>query len=226
MIWHLNADISFCELDGRLFFLDIQRDRYFQLSGALERSFLNYLEAPDDARADVGGLVKHNLLSQPSATLARQPAELDIAPPDQSVLETPCTDSRVSATDIRDVFIIVCLMRWQLKTRRLKSILLSVDSYRRTHTPLAASTTSELRQRLSEAVTTFNRVRPYVPIETCCLIDSLSIVRFLAKRGLHAHLVMGVACDPFSAHAWVQHGPLVLNETVGAAQAHVPIRVI
>jgi len=52
------------------------------------------------------------------------------------------------------------------------------------------------------------------------------MVRFLAKSGLHARLVIGVACDPFSAHAWVQHGPLVLNETVGTALAYVPIRII
>jgi len=108
----------------------------------------------------------------------------------------------------------------------LKAIFQALNDYRDNRTSSLADDPAELRQRLSEAATAFNRVRPYVPIETCCLIDSLSMVRFLAKRGLHAHLVMGIACDPFSAHAWVQHGPLVLNETVGTAQAHVPIRVI
>ncbi|OOG66406.1 hypothetical protein B0E46_02775 [Rhodanobacter sp. B04] len=133
---------------------------------------------------------------------------------------------RVSAGAIRDVFIIVCMMRWQLRTWSLKSILRSLSEYRRVRTPPVAVDVPEVQQDLAEAAAAFNRVRPYVPIETCCLIDSLSMVRFLAKRGLHAHLVMGVACDPFSAHAWVQHGSLLLNETLGAAEAHVPIRVI
>jgi hypothetical protein len=225
MIRHLNADISFCELDGRLFFLDIQRDRYFQLSGALERSFLNYLEAPDDARADVGELVKHHLLLQTTAA-TYDSFVANIALPGQSVLETPCSDRRIALDMVRDVFLIVAMMRWQLKVRRLKPILQALGDYRDNRTSPLADDQAELRQRLSEAATTFNRVRPYVPIETCCLIDSLSMVRFLAKRGLHAHLVMGVACDPFSAHAWVQHGSLVLNETLGMAQAHVPIRMI
>jgi hypothetical protein len=222
---HLNADISFCKLDDRLFFLDIQNDRYFQLSRTLERALLSYLEAPDDACADISGLARHNLLSQTTAVLAGGSAT-DIATASESTLETFFPDRPVHVSVVRDVFLIVAMVRWQLKVRRLKSILQALSDYRNRKTSLLVGDQAELRQRLSEAATMFNRVRPYVPIETRCLIDSLSMIRFLAKRGMHAHLVMGVACDPFSAHAWVQHGPLVLNETVGAAQAYVPIRVI
>jgi len=220
MVRHLNADISFCELDGRLFFLDIRNDRYFQLSGALERSFRSYLKNPDDAGVDLSGLAKHNLLT-PCDEVAT-----GIALPGESALETPCSDGHVSLDVVRDVFLMVAMMHWRLKVQRLKAILQALNDYRDNRTSSLADDQAELRQRLLEAATAFNRVRPYVPTETCCLIDSLSMVRFLAKRGLHAHLVLGIACDPFSAHAWVQHGPLVLNETVGTAQAHVPIRVI
>jgi len=225
MTWHLNADISFCELDGRLFFLDIQRDRYFQLSRALEHSFLSYLEDPDDTSVDASKLVKHNLLSL-TATAPYDASATYLALPGESAIEMPCSDRRAPLDVACDVFLMVAMMRWQLKVRRLKPILQALSDYRDDRTSPLADDQAEFRQRLSKAATTFNRVRPYVPIETCCLIDSLSMVRFLAKRGLHAHLVMGVTCDPFSAHAWVQHGALVLNDTVGAAQAHVPIRVI
>lgn len=224
MGWHINEDISFCQLDARLFFLDIQRDRYFELPRTLERSFLRYLGAPDDA--DVSELVKHNLLTQTSTVRAWKSTGPHIAPPEQSVLETPSFNERAPVSVIRDVFVIVCMTHRQLRTRRLKSILQGLSEYRHDHSSPVAVDSPEVQQRFAEAATAFNRVRPYVPVETCCLIDSLSLVRFLAKRGLHAHLVMGVACDPFSAHAWVQHGPLVLNETVGTAEAYVPIRVI
>ena len=225
MILHLNADISFCQLDGHLFFLDIQNDRYFQLSSALERSFLSYLKDPNDASVDVSGLVRHNLLTLTAAAPYGRSAT-DIPLPSESAIETPHSDRHVPLDVVRDVFLMVAMMHWQLKARRLKAILQALSDYRDDKTSPIVGDQAELRQRLSEAATTFNRVRPYVPIETCCLIDSLSMIRFLAKRGLHAHLVLGVACDPFSAHAWVQHGPLVLNETVGTTQAHVPIRVI
>lgn len=224
MIRHLNADISFCELDNRLFFLDIRNDRYFQLSRALERNFLSYLEAPDDARIDVSALVKHNLLPLTTASPCNGPTT-DIAFPSESAMETPYSTRHVSLDVIRDVFLTVAMMRWQLKVRHLKPILQGLSDYRDSRTsPLSDGHAGQ--QRLLEAATAFNSVRPYVPVATCCLIDSLSMIRFLAKRGLPGRLVMGIACDPFSAHAWVQHGPLVLNESVGVAQAYVPIRVI
>ncbi len=225
MIRHLNSDVSFCELDGRLFFLDIQNDRYFQLSRALERSLLSYLEAPENSGVDISGLVKHNLIP-PTTAAEYDGAATNIALPSESAVEMPCPDRRVPIDAVRDVFLMVAMMRWQLEVRRLKSILQALSDYRNSRTSPPVRDQTEFRQHLSEAASTFNRARPYVPIEMSCLIDSLSMVRFLAKRGLHAHLVMGVACDPFSAHAWVQHGPLVLNETVGTAQAHVPIRVV
>ncbi|MBT2145690.1 MULTISPECIES: lasso peptide biosynthesis B2 protein [unclassified Rhodanobacter] len=225
MIQHLNTDISFCELDGRLFFLDIQNDQYFQLSRALERSLLSYLKAPDDAGVDISRLVKHNLISLTTAA-PYDGSATGVALPSESAIETPYPDRRISFDVVRDVFLMVAMMRWQLKIRRLKTVLQALSDYRHSRVSPLVHDQAKFRQRLSEAATAFNLVRPYVPIEMCCLIDSLSMVRFLAKRGLHAHLIMGVASDPFSAHAWVQHGSLVLNETVGTAQAHVPIRVI
>lgn len=225
MTWHLNPDISFCELDGRLFFLDIQNDRYFQMSTALERSLLAYLESPSDPSVDVTELVKHNLLS-PLGTTPCCGAATEIALPSESVIEIPSPHIKVPLDIMRDVVLVVAMVHWQLKVRCLKFVLQTLIDYRDSRTSPLVDDNVELRQRLSEAATAFTRVRPYVPIETRCLIDSVSMVRFLAKSGLHARLVIGVACDPFSAHAWVQHGPLVLNETVGTALAYVPIRII
>lgn len=92
MIQHLNANISFCELDGRLFFLDIQRDQYFQLPEALERNLLKHLKDPDDTDIDISGLIKHGLLSQ---AMPRRCTTTRIAYPGQSVLEAPCSRKAV-----------------------------------------------------------------------------------------------------------------------------------
>jgi hypothetical protein len=220
----LNPDISFCELDGQLFLLDIQRDRYFQLSRTLELGFRSYLQAPDNDDIDVHALFEHGLLLSGVAATFELPTPT-LPPPSRSVLETSCASTRTSACLLCDVLLAVYMTHWQLKTQQLKPILQSLSDYRHRRTsPLRDHVRSE--QQLLAAASAFNRLRPIVPIQTCCLIDSLSMIRFLAKRGLHSHLVMGVACDPFSAHAWAQQGSLVLNETLGAAQAHVPIRVI
>lgn len=225
MTWHLNEDISYCQLDGRLYFLDLQHDRYFQLSKPLEHDFLLYLESPGDADLDIGNLIRHNLLSQTSATSRLLPHP-GLAPPSQSLLEAASSVGRIDPSMALDVFLSVVAIRWQLKTRPLKIILETLAQYRHRRTRLVAIDEAETRRRIEEAAAAFNHIRPYVPIETRCLIDSLAMIRYLAKRRLHAHLVMGVSCDPFSAHAWVQYGPLILNDTVGNALAHVPIRVI
>lgn len=227
MIWHLNQDISYCQLDGRLFFLDVQQDRYFQLSNSLEQSFLRFLESPSAVDADVKALSKRGLLSSSAGPSHRETAT-KLNPPTRSLPETADLECRTSPGMISGVFVAVAMMHWQLKRRRLKSVLEGLTKYRFACANVTSSVDSEadIQQRTVEAATVFNRVRPYVPIETCCLVDSLSMIRFLAKLGLAAHLVMGVACDPFSAHAWVQYDHLVLNDTVGNAQAYVPIRVI
>ncbi|WP_431635641.1 lasso peptide biosynthesis B2 protein [Dyella sp. KULCS107] len=221
----LTTDISCCELDGRLFFLDIQNDRYFQISPALERSLLDYLRTPDDAAADISALSRLNLLPQTRSASRTAGAET-ISSPSESLSEAPALHRRIPLSAIRDVFVAVLTMRRQLQTQRLKSILQSLVDYRQRKSTSPANTNTEIAAGLKEAATNFNRVRPFVPIETSCLLDSLAMVRFLAAQGFSTRLVFAVACDPFSAHAWVQHGSLVLNETVGAAQAHCPIRVI
>lgn len=227
MTWYLNEDISYCQLDGRLFFLDIKQDRYFQLPKPLEQSLLCFLEAPHTLDLNINTLLKRNILS-PSTDIPYRKTAAKFVLPNQSVLEMPDFEGHISSRMALDVFTAIAVVHRQLKKRCLKSILDSLSKYRQTcaRTSSTASNETDTQQHLIDAAAVFNRVRPYVPIETRCLIDSLSMARFLAKLSLPAHLIMGVACDPFSAHAWVQHGQLVLNDTVDNARTYVPIRVI
>ena len=43
-----------------------------------------------------------------------------------------------------------------------------------------------------------------VPTDTRCLIQSLVLVRLLANRGVHGHLVLAVRRHEAAAHAWVE----------------------
>lgn len=228
MTHRLNPDISYCQLDGRLFFLDIGRDRYFQLSSALERRFLEVVKAPPTQDFDIGALSKHGLFSSSAAPPIDVAAPFVDSPEASAIEVSSDIDCHASCGMVWGVWSAVATMYWQLKRRPLKAILRDLTSYREAFAqiPKAADNEGDTRRRIVIAAAAFNRLRPYVPIESRCLIDSLSIVQFLAKRGLPAYLVMGIACDPFSAHAWVQYGNVVLNDTVGNAQAHVPIRVV
>lgn len=128
-------------------------------------------------------------------------------------------------TTLLEVFATVWFMRWQLRRHKLTTVLAALNGYRDSRA-LPADATTSINPRLPREANEFKRARLYAPIETTCLLDSLAMVRYLARRSLHANVVFGVALDPFSAHCWVQAGNLVLSDTVGNANAHTPIRMI
>jgi hypothetical protein len=62
--------------------------------------------------------------------------------------------------------------------------------------------------RLGHAV---ERTLSVLPSDSRCLVRSLILTQLLARRGIPASLVIGVAPGPdFAAHAWVECGGLAL----------------
>jgi hypothetical protein len=80
------------------------------------------------------------------------------------------------------------------------------------------------KQTLIKLVAIFFRLRTWV-YSACgsCLFDSLVLADFLTRFGAQPVLVLGVHTKPFAAHAWVQCGPWVLNDTVENVEQFVPI---
>lgn len=58
-----------------------------------------------------------------------------------------------------------------------------------------------------------------------CLLDSLALVEFLARQGVHPEWIVGVQVHPFAAHSWVQHEACVLNGTASYVRAYTPILI-
>jgi hypothetical protein len=52
------------------------------------------------------------------------------------------------------------------------------------------------------------------------------MVRYLRRHQYFPDLVLGVRMMPFAAHAWVQDGDTVLNDTVDYVSAYTPILVV
>lgn len=223
MSYGLRDGLSFCRVDGRLIFLDLRADRYFQLPAHTEDIFLAYLDDDGSAHVDVGDLVRRGILAPTADPEGHKQAGF-IETPIRSAIERSFDAPVLSFPALLDVMAIVVSTRWQLKTRKLQAIVDNLMTYR--HKKTEHEPTPSIEQRLLGAAGIFMRARPYVPIETSCLLDALSMVRFLARRRLHASIVFGVTSTPFAAHCWVQAGDLILNDTVGNATAHTPIRVI
>lgn len=219
----LHRDLSYCKVDDHLVFLDIQNDRYFRLAGYLASALVTYLENGDAPGSSVRKLIERKILVDGPFDSDCTPLSL-IKTPTRSTMEE-VVHRRASVGELLDTLTIVWSIQRQLKTRSLKQILRSLASFREKR----ASQTSMSRPgdaHVLEATAAFRSARLFVPVDMCCLLDSIAMIRFLAKRKLHADLVFGVAGDPFSAHCWVQYGTTVLNDALGHTLALTPIKVI
>lgn len=219
--YRLQDDLSFCCVDGRAIFLDTRNDRYFRLSGNMERMFIEHIEGATCSPEDMAPLVERNILTD--APPLPNAAHNSIKIASQSALESPSIHAPCGIGAIVEVLATICWTQIQLKARRLKTILDDMIDFRCRTAALERGGT-ELRL-LNDALV-FLKARKFVPIKTCCLLDSLSIATFLTRRHLHTNIVFGVTSDPFSAHCWVQSGDIVLNDTIGNTRAYTVIRVI
>ncbi|THF64869.1 lasso peptide biosynthesis B2 protein [Pseudothauera nasutitermitis] len=219
--YRLHDDLSFCHIDGRLIFLDTREDRYFLLSDHLERAFDAHTEGIDLPPDDIARLVERNIITDapPSTRSSRS----SIANASRSALELSSTPTPSSFGAVAELFAIILRTKVLLKTQRLQATLDDAIAYRTRHASLERRDTEE---RLLDSAHAFLRARKLIPIDTRCLLDSLSMMIFLARRHLHSNIVFGVTNDPFTAHCWVQTGDLILNDAVGNTRAYATIRVI
>lgn len=223
--YQLREHVSYCLVGGRRVFLDLKKDRYFRLPIKLERAFATCVEGGEGASSEsLQILVEQGILSRgsdgPDLTRATITTEAR-----RSALELASPPTYRSIMSWPEVFATVYSTQRTLKTTSLEHALKEVVNYR-TLRVAAPTPTTVPEEQLLHAATKFQRDRLYVPIPPTCLLDSIALVRYLARHRLHASIVLGVNCNPFSAHAWVQAGDLALNETVGEAIGHVPIRVL
>lgn len=81
-------------------------------------------------------------------------------------------------------------------------------------------------ERLLRLVAIFEALRPIYPRPHLCTFDSLALLEFLARHGIHPRWVFGVCADPFHAHCWVQLGETVLNDRIERVLHLVPIMAV
>ncbi|MHB1057905.1 MAG: lasso peptide biosynthesis B2 protein [Rhodanobacter sp.] len=228
MHYQLREDLSCCHVDGHMIFLDVARDQYFRLTGALEKAMQRFQAHGDVASTLLEDLVATRILVK-APSLKVRPTVASIQRPSRSAIEQPAeiNSHGLGVAIVFEVMAIIWSTRLQLKTRALKASLDEASAYRDRKRGLREiATPYALEDSLLHASWQFARARRYVPIEPICLLDSLSLLRFLSLRGLSANIVFGVTPEPFAAHCWVQAGDIVLNETLSDANAYTPIRMV
>ncbi len=71
------------------------------------------------------------------------------------------------------------------------------------------------------------RLRPlFYTLRDACVLDSLTMLHFLASYGAHPEWVFGVKTEPFDAHCWLQQGELLLNDLPERVRRYSPILLV
>lgn|SRR5690606_6619533 len=224
MRYRARPSVSYCVIDEHAIFLDIDADRYFTLPDRLERVFFNHIRrtgVPDELVQQADRKI---LASVPVEATA---PERKYTKPSRSAAELP-TQTRPSAVlHVPEVWADVWMCRRMLGAQPFRDVLDAIVQYRKVHDAIAHSAVGTTQKdHLLLHTSIFRRARLYVPLEPRCLLDSLALTRFLARRQHSVNIVFGVTHKPFAAHCWVQAGDLVLNDTLGSARSHTPIRVV
>lgn len=226
MPYRMRDNLSCCVINGHAVFLDIEADLYFCLPDDIERAFIAYSTGADGAEAAIPMLVERRILT-PGKFLDCDMPPGQTGAPLRSALEIPVLHAGSGMTAVPELMATIWTCRRQIRAKPFKEVLDSAARYRRQRClpPTDASGPAH-EQQILQAACIFNRARPYIPIATNCLLDSIALSRFLARRHFRADIVLGVTYEPFSAHCWVQSADIALNEAVGNATAYTVIKVV
>jgi hypothetical protein len=217
MFWRILPHATACVASDKLFVLDLRRDRYFLVPPSVVAEMLLWLEqrhgsAPPAAVALMLEKAQVSQSGDPTATNALR--DRVVIP--ENLVEI---DSGAYRGQSNGVFGQVTSTWLSLRIFTLYRILAN----RRARSPL--SLTGDLQAALA-AAGSFERSRAFVPIARNCLLDSLALDSWLARRGVGAQLVFGVVAEPFAAHCWLQRPEALLNDSYDHVSSYTPILVL
>src|SRR3546814_18431300 len=64
MSYQLRDNVTYCQVDGRMVFLDLEQDRYFRLSDRMESVLLACLRGDTPPRTDISALMQQNIMTR------------------------------------------------------------------------------------------------------------------------------------------------------------------
>ncbi|AOR76396.1 lasso peptide biosynthesis B2 protein [Novosphingobium resinovorum] len=218
MGYALRSNLTYCDIDDRLVFLDVEADRYFCLHDSVEARFRALAAGTTDiAPSDV--LVRLGLVEEVPGDLYPRPCA-DHNRPSRSLL-----DGEPAKPSLRAV--LGALTRLALARRALRrgglARLLHELRKRKARLP---SCVARPPSKLEHLAHDFERTARLMRSHDQCLPRAITLAGMAMARGINVELVIGVQLRPFAAHAWVRSGSSLVNERVDTALAYTPILVL
>jgi hypothetical protein len=206
--------LSFGIVEERAVFMDERTDSYFTLDPVGE----DFLHRKLEAAEPLGGAEMLGLLGVGDE--AAEVVRAAYAAPSKSLLDQH-SPGCPSATHIIKAAILVRSTASHLRTGPIETVLRNAVAVKG-HAPARQLQREEMILQAAR----FLKARRLVPFKRNCLLDSLSLLRWLGIHRSAVALLFGVKLDPFAAHCWVQAGTLVLNDRIETVAAFNPVRVI
>lgn len=211
----LREGLTFCRVDGRFVFLDLPRDRYFCLSPAADRAFLDV--AAGRAPEALPALLRDDVLRD--APEDERP--IPCAGPAEPCASLHDNNARVPAASVLGALCRRSACRLWLRWRPLQTVL---DRVRRRKS--SSGKASLPPGEISRVAAAYRRAAMLVSAPDQCLATSLAVAWQLSGRGAAPDLILGVKLRPFQAHCWVQVGDTVVNDRLDAVRLFTPILVV
>ena len=217
----LSPAVSFAFVDGRAIFLDLSTDRYFCLAPA-QQDALNILAAgrglEREPETDLEPLVRRGILVEVAD--ASRPAPCKLAdPPTRSLLDDGLP--RPVARQVAVAALRIKTTKFALRYRGLQRTIARLNRLK------ARVIGEELApHRIWRISAAFEATKLFLSPHRQCLPRSLALASRLTSLGANVDLVLGVANNPFSAHCWVQHKGVVLNDRMEKVQGYTPVLVV
>lgn len=221
MGYRLAPGLSFCSADARRIFLDTARDRYLCLPAALDMTFSRWLEG--DARTPADAVNLRRLADQ--GLLAEQPGPDH--PPSPCPAVAPARTSlfdRAEGVTALDALGAYARFRWARLRLTHRGLAASLNAVELRKHRMARSGEDEASMRA--VANAFRRAAAFATTRDHCLPHALAVADALCARGVAGMLVIAVRTGPFGAHAWVQVGDAIVNDSVDNVRDFTPIRLV
>jgi hypothetical protein len=233
----LAAHVYPCVTGQHVVLMDLERDKYIAVAPAHRlapwvRGWPVSAAAGDcadpDSHADPDPLVSQMLaqgmlVSDPQLGKPAQP--LTAVAARGSLVQFDLDARRQSfAADLPRLAVGHARARLSLAVRPIQSLVESVRERKARGAGKAAPADERL---LRARVRAFTRLRPlFYTVRGACLLDSLTLLNFLAPEGIHPDWVFGVKTEPFDAHCWVQQGEMLLNDVPDRVRQYSPLLIV
>ena len=241
--YFLSPHVHVCVAGKQVVLLDLVRDKYLSIAGdqPLARWVKGWpapisepelsLSQEDESAAVAGpenGLLA-KMISQgllvTDPVVGKEAAPVVAEQPKAALVEFELNvRPRTTLAQLWNLFNAFTAAKWAVKHRPIQEVVQAAGRLRK-RSMRSQSTVDVATVR--PLVTAFLYLRPlFYTSKQACLLDSLTLVRFLARYGVFPQWVFGVKTDPFYAHCWVQQGDFVFNDTADYVRGFSPILVV